>query len=135
MKLLEYRFSEKDITSVAAIADCIASYFLADNAFESEAIYSNGLMGGTSRAAVRRSELVKTISYSFSNSFSIKVDYARCVALKARSSCLFAVFEDDGLVRICLPWSDIEKSFPIILDTEASDISELLITTDLFDFI
>ena len=78
-------------------------------------------------------QLTNIIHTSFSQSFSKNIDYDTISTIKSCKSCRFVVFEDDGLVRICYSHGDKLLKFNSSY-TEKTDVSRLLIDTDLFDF-
>jgi hypothetical protein len=136
MKLLQYRFSADDVNESAYVGREVELFFRRANDLNLIGIFSIATEpGGVERKRLQPSDLPLIIEQSFQQSYSIeKIDYSKRASIKSSESCRFVVFEDDGLLRICYS-SDNDTIKFVKLSPQISDVSNLLIETDLFDFL
>ena len=134
MKLLQYRFSPSDLEMSVAIGKSISSFFERVKDIDLNIIYvSHENKETLSSKSINIGNLSIIISDAFSESFSNSREYGKGSSVRSIISCRFIVVEDDGLVRMCYSNDDEVVDFGPLYP-EVTDISSMLIETDLFDF-
>lgn len=86
------------------------------------------------RKPIKVEDIGSIVSASFEESFSRTIKHERWKSVRSVESCRFVVVEYDGLVRICYKHEDETINFNFA-SPAISDESELLITTDFFDYL
>lgn len=133
MKLLQFRFAEEHKIHASQIGQKIQSIFAAEDDSKIKAIYATPESGP--RYSLRSRDDVSGIaSDAFEKSFGDVTSYGEVFAISSIGSCRFVVFEENGLVRICLSNDDESEIFGE-LAIEGADFSDLLVATDLFDYL
>ncbi|HEX8225547.1 MAG TPA: hypothetical protein VF605_17165 [Allosphingosinicella sp.] len=133
-KLIEIRFDNSTEIQWRAVADCCSSLFEELGEFDLKAI---SVPGPGHHAAISRDISIIELSSVLEASFSASQAAANpfdIVTISSNKTRRFIVTEDDGLIRLCLATDDPIPDFAS-LGGSMSDVSHLLITTDLFDFI
>jgi hypothetical protein len=136
MKLLQYRFSADDVIESSYVGREVRSFFRKVNDLKLNGVFSiAAAVGGVERKRLQLRNLALVAEQSFRQSFSINnIEYCKGASIKSSESCRFIVFEDDGLVRICYSSNDDAIKFDK-LSPQIADASNLLVETDLFDFL
>jgi hypothetical protein len=135
LKLFQYRFGADGINRSSQVGDGIKSFFERANDLNLNGIFSTlHDRSSVERKPLEPHKLSQVAARSFQQSYSLKnIRYDYCGSIKSLESCRFAIFEDDGLVRICYASEDEIIGFEQ-LSPAIADVSSLLIETDLFDF-
>lgn len=77
--------------------------------------------------------LPNDIANSMINFCKIKnISYDVCAYIKSKVSCRFISLEDDGVIRVCFKTDDDHIDFSGV-EYQVCDVSDWLITTDMFD--
>lgn len=136
MKLLQYRFSEADVSEASYVGEQVKSFLERVNDLNLEGIFSIAAEPkGLKRKRLQPQGLALIVEESFQQSYiTDKIDYSKSASIRSLESCRFIVFEDDGLMRVCYSTEDDSPTFPK-LTPRIDDVSNLLIETDLFDFL
>jgi len=136
MKLLQYRFKENDFKESSYVGCELESFFSKVGDLELVGISVDGdAHEGVRRRRLGPQEISTVIARSFEQSYAVKaIDYEKAASIKSLNSCRFLVFEDDGLLRMCYASEDDVLCFSKI-SPQVSVVSQLLVETDLFDFL
>ena len=133
MRLLEFRFAKTHNSIALGLGRKIQDLFSADEDREVKVISSSRESGP--RYVLCGIESVARIAHdAFQRSFSSETQYGDEFAISSVGSCRFVVFDDGGLVRICVSNEDRIDFFDEF-DVEGEDASELLISTDIFEYL
>ena len=136
MKLLEARFGDLSDKQWSAVADYCAALFGELGEVSLNVISATGL--GNSQIQ-REDVLIGDVAHLLKQSLIAtcqlnSIRTSDIVTIKSTASCRFIVTEDDGVLRICLASDDPAPDFSSF-GAQVRDVSHLLITTDLFDYI
>jgi hypothetical protein len=135
MRLLEYRFPELARGAIEQIAHTLASIFESNADTDLALVYSELSEGGQLR---QKRLLVDNVAAALADSIvashsAMSAELAKLVAVKSTRTCRFVAVEMDGLVRMRLAQDDC------VPDTggwgvTARDVSQLLTSTDVYDY-
>jgi hypothetical protein len=136
MILLQYRFSADDIDESSYVGREISSFFRGANEQNMIVVFAaTPSRGGAERKRLHIPDLSSIAAQSFQESYRLaNIDWSKRASIKSLESCRFVVFEDEGLVRICYSNDDDAIRFEK-LSPQVADVSNLLVETDLFDFL
>ena len=133
MRLVQFRFDERHRLVAHEIGQKIQGIFWAELDQKIKVVSST--REGGPQYLLRGLDAVDHIaSEAFENSFRSTTHYGSVFALKSINSCRFVFFDADGLVRVCLS-NDDDVQFFSSLGVQIEDVSDLLVSTDIFDYL
>jgi hypothetical protein len=132
LRLIQLRLAASHKAIALQVGKIIESIFLEED--RQVKIYSSTPEKGPCYTLCSNDEIQHFASEAFIKSFAIEAVYGDIFAISSIESCRFVVFEGDGLIRIC--YSNDDKIDHLNeLGVAVEDISSLLLTTDVFDYL
>lgn len=136
MKLIEIRFGNLGEQQWEAIAVRFVDLLKHLEEFDLSVISPSG-PGFTqdNKREISVDDVLKILKTAFLASFQlVNRNFSDMATIRSNRTRRFIIVEDDGLVRICLATVDPVPDFSDF-GAEVNDASQLLINTDLFDYI
>jgi hypothetical protein len=133
LKLVQFRFAERHKIHASQVGQTIQSIFSVEDDGKVKTIYATRESGPRYRL-VRREVVHKIAAEGFEKSFARNLSYGEVFAISSIGSCRFVVFEEGGLIRMCLSNDDESEVFEEFA-TKGEDVSDLLVSTDIFDYL
>jgi hypothetical protein len=135
MKVIQYRFLPSGQAHATLVGEAIQGIFTSAGDGDLTAIHVNKSSKETVlRRPVEATQLKSLIMDAFLQSFADDIDYSKWASVRSNTTCRFVVIEEFGLLRMCYASDDRIVTFDNIL-VDVSDVSDLLVNTDLFDFL
>lgn len=131
MRLFEIRLSDGDLKNLAQTGAELRHVFVPEEDMQIKFVFNDKNNESLFRLG-DSTEVAKEISSSIENSCRKRRGYGEIFAISSLNTCRFLIFEDDGLVRVCLTHDDSISIFDKIR-SDVRDISTQLIETDLYD--